>query len=232
MPASTWRRTIEMARLRTAHWRALREPRGCGPALIVLCCLPAVIALGGVTADIVIGTRWFGSNPIKAVEHYFGDWTLRLLIATLAVTPLRRLTGWVWLTRHRRTLGLACFGYLMAHWLTYALIDVQLDWLELLTDLAKRPYIMIGMTALTLMLPLAITSTQAMRRRLARNWNRLHWLIYPIAILGVVHFWMSVKQDVTEPLIYAVIIGLSFAARIYAALPGLVPRAAFTRKAA
>lgn len=231
MPVSIWRGTTEM-NSPLPHWRACGEPRGFGLALVVLCCVPALIAIGGVTADLVIGTRWFGANPIKAIEHYFGDWTLRLLVATLAVTPLRRLTGWVWLTRHRRSLGLACFGYLMAHWLTYALIDVQLDWHELMTDLARRPYIMIGMTALTCMVPLAITSTRAMRRRLARNWNRLHWLIYPIAVLGVVHFWMSVKRDVSEPLVYAVIIGVLFAARLYGRLPGLLPRTAVARKAA
>jgi methionine sulfoxide reductase heme-binding subunit len=212
--------------------RMVREPRGFGPVLVALCCVPAAFALAGVASDVLLGTRWFGANPIKAVEHYFGEWTLRFLLATLAVTPLRRLSGWVWLTRHRRSLGLAAFGYLMAHWLTYALIDVQLDWHELLTDLAKRPYIMIGMTALVLMVPLAVTSTRAMRRRLAQHWARLHLLIHPIAILGVVHYWMSVKQDVTEPLIYALILGSLFAARLWVVLPGRVPRAVFARKTA
>ena len=203
----------------TTSWRTLREPRWFGAGLIVLCCVPGVLGIAGLACDIVIHTRFFGSNPIKTVEHFLGDWTLRLLLATLAVTPLRGATGWVWLTRHRRSLGLFAFAYLMLHWLTYAVLDVQLDWLELLTDLKKRPYIMIGMAALTLMLPLACTSTRAMRRRLGRVWGRLHKLIYLIAVCGVVHFWMSVKKDISEPLIYAVILSVLLAVRLYAARP-------------
>jgi sulfoxide reductase heme-binding subunit YedZ len=125
------------------------------------------------------------------------------------------LAGWNWLIKHRRTLGLFAFSYLTLHWLTYALLDVQLDWGDLKKDLLKRPYIMIGMTALLLMVPLAVTSTKAMARRLGgRRWNRLHRLIYVIAVLGVIHYWMAVKKDITGPVTFAVIIAALYAYRL------------------
>jgi methionine sulfoxide reductase heme-binding subunit len=184
--------------------RSLREPRWFATVLIVICCIPALLAIGGMASDIIAHTRYFGSNPVKEGEHFLGKWTLRFLFLTLAITPLRQITGWNWLAKHRRTLGLFAFGYVMLHWLTYALLDVQLDWGDLLKDLAKRPYIMIGMAALLGMVPLVLTSTRDSIRRLGgRRWNRLHQLIYPVAILGVIHFWMAVKKDITEPLVYA-----------------------------
>ncbi|MBI2801399.1 MAG: sulfoxide reductase heme-binding subunit YedZ [Gammaproteobacteria bacterium] len=192
----------------------MREPRFFGLGVIVLACLPMLFGILAVASDLLLHTRYFGSNPIKAGEHFLGDWTLRLLVATLAITPLRRTLHWIWLVRHRRTLGLFAFGYLMLHWLTYAVLDVQLDWTDLVRDLMKRPYIMIGMAALVMMIPLAITSTRRMVRRLGRNWQRLHRLVYVIAIFGVIHFWMSVKKDISEPLLYAVIFGALFAHRI------------------
>lgn len=198
-----------------ARLRGLHEPRRFGVALVVLGCLPGAYAAAGLVSDFVWRTRLFGSNPIKEAEHFLGLWTLRFLVATLCVTPLRQLLGWHWLGRHRRTLGLLAFAYAVLHWLTYALLDVQLDWDELTEDLAKRPYIMIGMAALALLVPLAATSTQGMIRRLGgRRWSRLHRLVYLVAILGVVHFWMSVKADIREPLAYAVVFGLLFAYRL------------------
>ena len=199
-----------------ARLRSVREPRFFGRALIVLACLPAAFVAVGLVSDFVWRTRVFGSNPIKEAEHFLGLWTLRFLVATLCVTPLRQSLGWHWLARHRRTLGLLAFAYAVLHWLTYALLDVQLDWAELASDLAKRPYIMIGMAALALLLPLAVTSTQGMIRRLGgRRWSLLHRLVYVVAILGVVHFWMSVKADIREPLAYGVIFGLLFAYRLW-----------------
>lgn len=189
------------ARLRTAG-----EPRWFGAALIVASCIPAALALAAMGSDIVGGTRFFGSNPIKESEHFLGKWTLRFLIATLAVTPLRSLLGWNWLAKRRRSMGLFAFGYLMLHWLTYALLDVQLDWDELVKDLLKRPYIMIGMAALVLMVPLAVTSTKAMIRRLGgKRWNRLHQLAYVVPVLGLIHFWMAVKKDIEGPLLFTAI---------------------------
>jgi sulfoxide reductase heme-binding subunit YedZ len=194
---------------------AVREPRWFRVGLIVVCCVPALVAAGAMASDIVAHTRFFGSNPIKEGEHYLGQWTLGFIVATLAVSPLRQITGWNWLAKHRRTLGLFAFGYLMLHWLTYALLDVQLDWSELLKDLAKRPYIMIGMAALLCMIPLALTSTRNSIRRLGgKRWNRLHSLIYLIAVLGVIHYWTAVKKDITDPLICAAIVFVLLAWRV------------------
>lgn len=193
----TWRERYE-------RLRAVREPRGFPVLLIVASCVPALVAIGALASDILGGTRFFGSNPIKEGEHFLGEWTLRFLIATVAVTPLRQVVGWNWLAKHRRTMGLFAFGYVMLHWLAYALLDVQLDWGDLTKDLMKRPYIMIGMAGLVLMVPLAITSTKAMIRRLGgKRWNRLHKLVYAIGVLGVVHYWMSVKKDIEEPAMFA-----------------------------
>lgn len=208
------------------HLKSVREPAWLPRTLIVACAVPAAYGCLALLADLVTGTRLFGADPIKHAEHFFGDWTLRMLVATLAVTPLRALTGWVWLTRRRRALGLAAFGYLMAHWLVYALLDVQLDLDELLTDLAKRPYITLGMAALLAMLPLAITSTVGMRQRLGRRWASLHRLVYAIAILGTLHFALSVKKDLSEPLLYAGLFAGLLAWRAYAALRAAVRRAA------
>ena len=196
--------------------RALREPRGFPVLLIVLSCVPALIAVGGMASDILSGTRYFGSNPVKEGEHFLGEWTLRFLLITLSVTPLRQLTGWNWLARQRRTLGLFAFGYLMLHWLTYALLDVQLDWGDLKKDLLKRPYIMIGMAALVMMIPLAVTSTKAMIRRMGgKRWIQLHWLTYAVPVLGVIHFWMAVKKDVTDPIIFATILASLLGYRVW-----------------
>ena len=187
-----------------ARLRALREPRWFPALLIVASCVPAVVALGAMGSDILTGTRWFGSNPVKEGEHFLGEWTLRFLMATLAVTPLRGMLGWNWLAKHRRTMGLFTFGYVMLHWLTYALLDVQLDWGDLLKDLMKRPYIMFGMGGLLLMVPLAVTSTRNSIRWLGgKRWNRLHQLVYVIPVLGVIHFWLSVKKDIEDPLLFA-----------------------------
>lgn len=194
--------------------RALKQPRGFGLLLVIALCVPAALAIAGLASDILAGTRYFGSNPIKEGEHFLGRWTLRLLVATLTITPLRQLTGWNWLAKHRRTIGLFAFGYVTLHWITYAFLDVQLDWADLKKDLLKRPYIYLGMTAMVLMIPLVITSTKAMIRRLGRNWGRLHRLIYLIAILGVIHYSMAVKKDLTDPLTYAFILAVLYGWRL------------------
>ena len=144
-----------------------------------------------------------GANPVETVLHHLGKTALNLLLITLAVTPARRLTGLTVLVRLRRMLGLFCFFYLVLHFLSYAVLDLQLAWSELFTDITERPYISVGMLALVAMIPLAVTSTQAMQRRLGRNWGRLHKTIYAIAILGIVHFFWQTKADLFEPLIYS-----------------------------
>lgn len=199
-----------------AKVRAVPQPRWFPAVLIVACCVPGLLAIGAMASDILTRTRYFGSDPVKEGEHFLGEWVLRFLIATLCVTPLRQLLGWNWLAKHRRTLGLFAFATLTLHWLTYALLDVQLNWADLTKDLMKRPYIMIGMAGLVLMLALALTSTRNSIRRLGGKWwNRLHALVYPICVLGVIHFWMSVKKDISDPLMYASIFVVLFAYRMW-----------------
>ena len=199
-----------------ARLRAVREPRWFATALVVSACIPAALAIGALASDIIGGTRFFGSNPVKEGEHFLGEWTLRFLIFTLSITPLRQLLGWNWLAKHRRTLGLFAFGYVSLHWLTYALLDVQLDWHDLTKDLLKRPYIYIGMIAMLLMASLAITSSKNMIRRLGgRRWNQLHKLIYLICILGLIHYFLAVKKDIEDPLMFAAFFALLYLWRIW-----------------
>jgi sulfoxide reductase heme-binding subunit YedZ len=155
-----------------------------------------------------------GANPIEAVTHSTGWWTLFLLMATLAVTPLRRVTGMGWLLRLRGMLGLFVFFYACWHFTTFIWFDHWFDVTEIAKDIVKRPFVTVGFTAFVLLIPLAATSTDAMQRRLARNWRRLHRLVYAIAVLGVVHYWWLVKRDITEPLIFAVTLALLLGARL------------------
>ena len=147
------------------------------------------------------------------LTHTTGDWGLRLLLLTLAVTPLRRLTGWGWLLRFRRMLGLFAFFYLSLHLVTYLWLDQFFDWAAILEDVAKRPYITAGFAAFLLLVPLALTSTRGMVRRLGWRWQTLHRLIYPAAALGVLHFFWLTKADLREPLVYASVLALLLALR-------------------
>lgn len=157
-----------------------------------------------------------GANPIEAVTRSTGWWTLALLAATLTVTPLRRLLGAPWLLRLRRMLGLFAFGYASLHFTTYLWLDQFFDLAEIARDVVKRPFITVGFAAFVLLLPLAATSTNAMVRRLgARRWQRLHRAAYLIAVLGVLHFWWLVKKDVTEPRLFALVMGVLLAARLW-----------------
>lgn len=178
------------------------------PATFLLCLLPCVLLLWQ-TIDGSIG-----ANPVEAITHTTGDWTLRLLLATLAVTPLRRLTGWTWLIRLRRMLGLYAFFYATLHFLTYLWLDQLFDWPAIVEDIAKRPYITVGLLALVAMIPLAVTSTKGWLRRLGPRWKRLHRLVYPISILGVLHYIWLVKADLLEPGIYAAILTLLLLSRV------------------
>jgi sulfoxide reductase heme-binding subunit YedZ len=150
-----------------------------------------------------------GANPIEKITHITGYWTLTLLLATLAVTPLRRLSGWPWPGRFRRMLGLFAFFYGCLHFLAYLVLDQFFDWSGIAKDIAKRPYITVGFTAFLLLIPLALTSTDAMIRRLGgKRWRVLHRLVYPIAVLGVAHFWWLVKKDISEPATDAAILAV------------------------
>jgi sulfoxide reductase heme-binding subunit YedZ len=199
-----------------ARLRAVREPRHFGKAIVAASLLPAAYVIAGLASDILRGTRVLGSNPVKEAEHALGEWTLRFLVLTLFVTPLRQIFRWNWLARHRRTFGLFAFSYGVLHWLTYVLLDMQLDLEEMVTDVLQRPYILVGSLSLLLMLPLAVTSTRGMIARLGgKNWNRLHKLVYVSAVLGVIHFWMSVKADIEDPLIFASFFAVLFVYRIW-----------------
>lgn len=170
-------------------------------ALVLLCALPAALLVLGARADSL------GANPIETITRSSGDWTLRFLLLTLAVTPLRRLTGLHWLLRFRRTLGLVCFAYACAHFMTYVWLDQFFDLHAIAKDVLKRPFITVGFAAFVLLIPLAATSSNAMVRRLGgRRWLNLHRSIYGIAILAVLHYWWLVKADITQPLIYALIL--------------------------
>ena len=155
-----------------------------------------------------------GANPVEELIHRFGIWGLNFLLITLAVTPLRRLTGKNWVLRFRRMFGLFAFFYVLMHFLTYAGLDQRFSLPTILEDIAERPYITVGFTAFLLLIPLAATSTRAMMKRLGRRWQKLHRLVYVIAILGVCHFYWQVKLDTMQPLIYAAILAVLLAYRI------------------
>ncbi len=156
----------------------------------------------------------FGANPVEEVLHSMGKTGLQLLWVTLAITPLRKLTKLNALMRLRRMLGLFAFFYLSMHLLVYAVLDRGLDFDELIVDLTQRPYIIVGMLCFVLLVPLAVTSTRGWQRRLGRRWTTLHRLIYPAAILGVLHYWWLVKADIREPLLYAVLLGVLLGYRL------------------
>lgn len=143
-----------------------------------------------------------GTNPVETLTHETGQWALRLLLVTLAITPLRRLLKINWLIKLRRMLGLFAFFYAVLHFITYIWLDQFFDFKEILIDIPKRPFITIGFVSFMLLLPLAVTSTNAMQRRLKKRWLTLHKLVYVIPVLVVIHFIWSLKADYSEPLIY------------------------------
>ncbi|MDO9599774.1 MAG: protein-methionine-sulfoxide reductase heme-binding subunit MsrQ [Azoarcus sp.] len=178
--------------------------------LFLLCLIPAAQLVLGWRADAL------GANPIETITHTTGAWTLRFLLITLAITPLRRYSGLHWLVRLRRMLGLFAFAYGMAHFATYLWLDQYFDWSAIARDILKRPYITVGFTALVLMVPLAATSSNfAIRRLGGRRWQALHRSVYAIAILGVVHYWWQVKADILQPLIYALVLAALLGVRAW-----------------
>ncbi|PPD55899.1 MAG: sulfoxide reductase heme-binding subunit YedZ [Methylotenera sp.] len=156
-----------------------------------------------------------GANPIEFIEHSTGTWALVFLLITLSMTPIRLLTGQVWQIQLRRVLGLFMFFYACLHIITYVWLDFVFMWDELLIDVAKHPRILVGFAAFLLAIPLAATSNSYMIKRLKTNWKKLHQVVYLIAILAVVHFWMLVKKDLTEPIYYAVVLIALLGIRLY-----------------
>lgn len=185
--------------------RPWSPPRWVWPVVLLISLAPAVWGILAFLSDWKRGTVYLGAEPVKELEHFFGDWALRFLVVTLAITPIRRTSKWNWVQKYRRRFGLIAFTYASLHLLTYALIDVQISWSTMIEDVTKRWYITIGMTAFLLLLALAVTSTTGSIKRLGKNWVKLHKLVYVAAVLGTMHFWMSVKKDIREPLMYALI---------------------------
>ena len=156
-----------------------------------------------------------GANPVEFVEHSTGTWALVFLLITLSMTPFRLLTGQLWQIQLRRVLGLFMFFYACLHITTYVWLDFAFMWDELLVDVSKHPRILVGFAAFLLAIPLAVTSNSYMIKKLKSNWKKLHQLVYLIAILAVVHYWMLVKKDLTEPIYYAAALALLLGVRIY-----------------
>jgi len=165
--------------------------------------LGALVPLALIVAGIFdVAGQSLGPNPIREILHITGKTSLNLLLITLCATPLRELTGQTWWVRPRRLLGLMAFVYALLHFLVYAILELELQLGELGREIARRPYILVGTVALLALIPLAVTSTDRMMRRLGRRWQTLHRLIYPIAALGIWHYYWQVKADIREPLIY------------------------------
>lgn len=187
----------------TASWIPRVKP------FVFLACLIPALLLGWDAF-----TGGLGVNPIEDITHRTGDWALRFLLVTLAVTPLRWLAGWNGLVRFRRMVGLFAFFYAVLHFSTYLVFDHFFDLLLIIDDVAERRYVTAGFVGFVLMIPLAVTSTQGWIRRLGRRWAVLHRLVYASAVAGVVHFLWLVKIDIGEPLIYAVILAVLLGARL------------------
>lgn len=182
------------------------------PLVFLLCLLPLAILLARAFTVAGLG---LGANPIEELLHELGLWGLKFLLLTLSVTPLRRWTGWNWLIAYRRMLGLFTFFYIVLHFTVYAVLDQGLQMSAIIEDILKRPYITLGMAGLLMLIPLAVTSTKAMMRRLGKRWQKLHRLVYIIAILGVWHFYWQVKLDTLDPTVYALVLAGLLGTRVY-----------------
>ena len=181
------------------------------PVVFALCLVPGLLLLGD-TFDI---TGTLGANPVEEIQDRLGNWGLRFIMIALAVTPLRRITGWNWLQRFRRMLGLYAFFYTLLHFLVWLILDQGILWSAIVEDIAKRPFITIGFAALLILTAMAATSTNGMRRRLGKRWQQLHYGAYVVGILGVWHYWWQVKKDFRDPLIYALILAVLLGLRLW-----------------
>ena len=166
------------------------------PGVFLLCSLPFLLLATAVYRQTL------GANPIETLSHATGIWTLRFLLITLSMTPLRQLGGWSGWTRLRRMLGLFTFFYAVLHFLSWIWLDQQFLWSSIVGDVLERPYITVGFAAFVLLIPLALTSNKYSMRKLKRRWQALHKLVYLIGMLGVLHYLWLVKADTLEPLVY------------------------------
>lgn len=187
--------------------KSLKARQFAKPLLFIVLLIPFGQMVWGAFTDNL------GTNPVETLTHSTGDWTLRCLLLTLLITPLRRFSGMVWLVQLRRMLGLYTFFYACLHFLTYIWFDQYFDLSEIVKDVVKRPFITVGFLGFLLLVPLAFTSTNKMMRRLGKRWKQLHKLVYIIAILGILHFIWLVKADIREPMLYLVIYALLMLAR-------------------
>jgi sulfoxide reductase heme-binding subunit YedZ len=181
------------------------------PVVFLLCLVPAAL----VVTDALEITGRLGANPIEEIQDRFGIWAIRFIMVTLAVTPLRRLTGWNWLVRFRRMFGLFTFFYVLMHFLTWFILDQSLLLSAIIEDVTERPFITIGFAGLLRLIAVAVTSTDGMRRRMGRRWQKLHYSAYAVAVLGVWHYWWQVKKDASDAQIYAAILAVLLGARIW-----------------
>lgn len=183
------------------YWMAIKV------CVFLLSLLPFILLFKAAIQD------QLGANPVQALHYGFGDWTLRFLCIGLALTPYKKMTGQSWPVRFRRMVGLFAFFYASLHFLVFIVLDLSCSWEAFKDEVPKSPYILMGLLTFFLMIPLAITSTKAMQRRLGANWRKLHRLVYVIAITALIHYFWLTKADYSQPLVYALIIFLLLAYR-------------------
>ncbi len=184
-------------------------PKYVKPIVFVICLIPLFMLVWDGFHDAL------GANPIEKITHRTGDWSLRFLLITLTITPLRKIFGWKQLVRLRRMFGLFAFFYVCIHFSIYIVFDHFFDVNEIAKDIVKRPYVTVGFTAFLLLIPLAITSTNKMMKRLGKSWKQLHQLVYVIAVLGILHYLWLVKADVLQPVIHAIILLILLSVRVW-----------------
>jgi sulfoxide reductase heme-binding subunit YedZ len=182
------------------------------PAVFLLCLWPLTQLILSVFN---IGAFRLSPNPIEDIQDTLGIWGIRFIMITLAITPIRILTKQLWVMRFRRMFGLFTFTYVGLHFLNYLVLDHRFDFMAIIEDIIKRPFITVGFTTIILLLPLAVTSTSGWQRRLGARWKELHRLVYITGILACWHFYWQVKKDITEPLIYIGILTLLLGIRLW-----------------
>jgi sulfoxide reductase heme-binding subunit YedZ len=196
----------------------MKKMRWVRAALFVICLLPFAQLIYNAFTDNL------GANPIDAITRHTGSWALILLLVTLSVTPLRKILSWNELVKYRRMLGLFAFFYATLHFSTFLVLDHFFDFTAILKDIMKRPYVTAGFTGFVLMIPLAITSTTAMIRRLGKKWQQLHRLVYIAALAGVIHFYWLVKADIRRPAQYGFVLAFVLGYRLFVTLRAALSR--------